>query len=205
MPLDKLHVNTFEITHSRTAAEIDRLAAALAPRVAGITDYTFTHRARLTKPLLGYDAAAVALTYVPAAGEPTAYEGRGREDDGYTYHHLRRDLHGLCRETGVELDQRYTVPSAHLTVARFVGQEDFCSSSSSSSEASSDIDHGKVERYVQALEKINEWLVAEYWPREGEEVREGAEWIVGEEMGLDHRRGTLWYGGGETVRLGRGF
>jgi hypothetical protein len=28
---------------------------------------------------------------------------------------------------------------------------------------------------------------------------------VGEERGLDFRKGTLWYGGGETVRLGVGF
>jgi hypothetical protein len=28
---------------------------------------------------------------------------------------------------------------------------------------------------------------------------------VGQEKGLDCRQGTLWYGGGETIRIGKGF
>lgn len=67
------------------------------------------------------------------------------------------------------------------------------------------VDRGKVKNLVEKIEEINAWLEKEYWPREGEEIRAGGEWIVGEEKGLDCRRGTLWYGGGETVRLGKGF
>jgi hypothetical protein len=32
-----------------------------------------------------------------------------------------------------------------------------------------------------------------------------AEWLVGDGKGLDCREGALWYGGGQTVRLGKGF
>lgn len=67
------------------------------------------------------------------------------------------------------------------------------------------MDREKVRNLVERIEEINAWLEREYWPRGGEEIRAGGEWIVGEEKGLDCRRGTLWYGGGETVRLGKGF
>jgi hypothetical protein len=191
MPLDRLHMNVFEITHSRTEAEIDALESQLSPKVREIVDWTVDHRARLVKPLLGYDSSAVALTFVPAAG------------DGYGYHHLRRDIYDLSASTSVPITSRYTVPSAHLTVARFVDQKDFVGGDGR-------MDSDKVRRWVEVLEGMNEWLQNEYWPGEnpdrGEEgIKKGGEWIVGQEKGLDHRRGTLWYGGGETVMLGRGF
>lgn len=194
MPLDRLHMNVFEITHSRMEAEIDALESQLSSKVREIVNWTFDHRARLVKPLLGYDSSAVALTFVSAAG---------KERDAYGYHHLRRDIYDLCTSTGVPITSRYTVPSAHLTVARFVCQKDFVSGDGR-------IDSKKVRRWVEALEGMNEWLQNEYWASENpdrgeEEIKNGGEWIVGQEKGLDHRRGTLWYGGGETVMLGRGF
>lgn len=84
------------------------------------------------------------------------------------------------------------VPSAHLTIARFVKAQDF-----------------DVEAFVKVIEGVNEWLVGEFWPKgNGEEsgIKEGGEWVVGEERGLEVRKGMLWYGGGgETVVLGEGF
>lgn len=204
MPLDRLHMNVFEITHSRTEAEIDALEAQLAPRAREIVDWTFDHRPRLIKPLLGYDSSAVALTFVPAAGDSLHVGVRDVGDgDTFTYHHLRRDIYSLCTSTGVPITSRYTVPSAHLTVARFVTQQDFVGRDGS-------IDTKKVRMWVEALDGINEWLMTEYWPEEEDwnaqiGIKRGGEWIVGQENGLDHRRGTLWYGGGETVMLGRGF
>ena len=90
-----------------------------------------------------------------------------------------------------------------------------------------------MERWVKEIEGVNEWLKGELWPRgeggklrrgrpegdaegvgeeggagmEGEQewIPEGGEWVVGEGKGLDLRKGVLWYGGGETVRLGKGF
>jgi vesicle-fusing ATPase len=193
MPPDRLHMNVFEITHSRTASDISGLETQLAPRVPEIVNWTFHHRARLVKPLLGYDASAVALTFVPA---------NGTDGDEYSYHHLRRDLYDLCTSTGVPITSRYTVPSAHLTIARFMNQADFSSSQDR-------LDLSKITAWVDWLKGINEWLRAEYWPKESDgsvgEIKGGGEWIVGQEKGLDHRRGTLWYGGGETVMIGKGF
>lgn len=67
------------------------------------------------------------------------------------------------------------------------------------------VDRERVGKLVERIEEVNAWLEREYWPREGERVKDGGEWVVGEEKGLDCRKGTLWYGGGETVRLGKGF
>ncbi|KAI4091967.1 MAG: hypothetical protein LQ344_003785 [Seirophora lacunosa] len=188
MPLPNLHMTALEITFSLTAPEIDALVAQMAPAIPALTDYTHAHRARLVMPQLSYDTAAIALSFVPAAGE----------DDAYSYHHLRRDLFDLARATGVQVASRYVVPSAHLTVARFVGQEDVSGSEG-------EVDRGKVERLVECIEGINADLREEWWPpKDG--IREGGgQWVVGQEKGLDCRKGVLWYGGGETVRLGKGF
>jgi len=196
MPLNRLHMNVFEITHSRTAEEIDTLEAQLSPKVSQIVDWTFDHRARLVRPLLGYDSSAIALTYVPAAGESLGEDQRER--DRYSYHHLRRDICDLCMQTGVPITSRYTVPSAHLTVARIVSQRDYI-------RADGRPDPSKMQKWVTALEEINDWLRREYWPKDNEHVKNGGEWIVGQEKGLDHRRGTLWYGGGKTIILGKGI
>jgi hypothetical protein len=61
----------------------------------------------------------------------------------------------------------------------------------------------KMELFIKEIERINQWLEEEFWPKNERNI-EGA-WIVGQEKGLDFRQGTLWYGGGNTVRLGKGF
>ncbi|TKA73875.1 hypothetical protein B0A55_04480 [Friedmanniomyces simplex] len=197
MPPENLHMTALEITHSLTAPEIDALVAQMLPHVAEITDYTLQHRARLVKPLLSYDAQALALSFVPAAGEPSGHGSAPPKDD-YSYHHLRRDLHAQASTTGVKVASRYVIPSAHLTIGRFITKRDF-------ETAEGEVDRAKVEQLVETIEGINSWLRAEYWPRENG-VGEGGEWVVGEEKGLEFRKGALWYGsGGETVRLGKGF
>jgi vesicle-fusing ATPase len=195
MPIDCLHMTTLEMTHSRTERKIEELVAAMKPSIPKIVDYTYEHRARLIKPLVGYDAAAFALTFVPAAGEGLS-NGRTLKDDQYTYHHLRRDVYGLCEATSVEVDSRYTVPSAHLTLGRFINPNDFMQPDGTQN----------MEKIITKIEEINEWLRQEYWPETGDSaIKDGGEWIVGEEKGLNCRKGTLWYGGGETVQLGKGF
>lgn len=102
------------------------------------------------------------------------------------------------------------VPSAHITIGRFLTQNDHDSQE-------------KMEAWVREIEAVNEWLEGELWPRameRGEEggagkerghcgqrewIPEGGEWVIGEGKGLCLRKGVLWYGGGETVRLGKGF
>ena len=165
--------------------------------------------------MLSYDTSALALSFVPAAGEPLSHSQQPAAavpaspdtpptsaDDEYTYHHLRRDLFDLAsNKAGVDVASRYVVPSAHLTVARFVTQEDIFIS-----EENETPDPGKVERLLETIDSINEDLKKKYWAEEGEGgMAEGGGWIVGQEKGLDCCRGTLWYGDGERVHLGRGF
>lgn len=196
MPPDSLHMTVLEITHSLTATEINALVAQMRTGVPQITNYTLSHRARLVKPSLSYDAQAIALSFLPAAGEPSA-ANRGAADDTYTYHNLRRDLFDLASATGVTVASRYVVSSSHVTVSRFIDSSDF-------ETPDGKVDHGRMIELVKVVDEINEWLESEYWPR-NDGIKEGGEWIVGEEKGLDFRQGALWYGGGETVRLGKGF
>ncbi|KAF3197136.1 transport between ER and Golgi ATPase protein [Orbilia oligospora] len=224
MPPPNLHTTVLEITHSRTPEYIADLVKTMRPSLQSIVDHTYTHRAKLVKPMLSFDGSACAISFVPAA---PAGEGKDNGKDShnynYTYHHLRRDLYDLSKESGVEIDSRYTVPSAHITIARFITTEDHVPSqlavgetaepeaiaSATSILADSSqpdlratipavkIEKSKMEKWVESLDEINQWL-SEY---EGD----GAEWIVGEEKGLDCRIGRLWYGGGETVVLGKGI
>jgi hypothetical protein len=193
-----MHLTALEITHSLTDPEIHAIISRMGPAsIATMTDYTFSHRARLIKPMLSYDGSALALSFLPAAGEglplsASSSSERSQEDDRFTYHHLRRDLFNIAKATGVSIDSRYVVPSSHITLGRFLTQDDHDSPE-------------KMERFIKKIEEINAWLEEEYWPKDGGERREDGEWIVGQGKGLDFREGTLWYGGGNTVRIGKGF
>jgi len=198
MPPECMHLTALEITHSLTDPEIQAIISRMGPAsIATMTDYTFSHRARLIKPMLSYDGSALALSFLPAAGEglplsASSSSERSQEDDRFTYHHLRRDLFNIAKATGVNIDSRYVVPSSHITLGRFLTQDDHDSPE-------------KMERFIKKIEEINAWLEEEYWPKDGGERREDGEWIVGQGKGLDFREGTLWYGGGNTVRIGKGF
>lgn len=194
MPPMSLHMTALEVTHSLTAPDIDALVEQMKKHISDIANFTNDHRARLVKPMVSYDAQALALSFLPASGEPGASE----HDDGYTYHHLRRDLFTQVSATGVKVASRYVIPSAHLTIGRFITKKDFAA-------ADGGVDHAKVEKLVATIEEINEWLQREYWPSENG-IKEGGEWVVGAERGLTCRKGTLWYGeGGETIYQGKGF
>ncbi|KAF2495115.1 AAA-domain-containing protein [Lophium mytilinum] len=194
MPQDCLHMTALEMTHSRTNEEIEKLVQAMRPSLQSITDYTFDHRARLVKPMIGFDASALALSFVPAAGEGSV-DSQSADRDEYTYHHLRRDLFKLCSATGVPVDSRYVVPSSHLTIGRFINISD-------TSDDEGNPDPSKMKTLVEKIEEINQWLEGEYWPESvGAEIKDGGEWTVGEEKGLNCRMGTLWYGGGESTSV----
>ena len=188
MPPDNLHLTIVEMAHSKTPEEIAKMRAMMRSKIPEICEHACKQPARLVKPLLGYDAAAIALSFLPAAGEdlPPWVE----HDDGYTYHHLRRDIHELCESTGVEIASRYVLPSAHLTVARFVNQDLY--------------QQKKIPALIETLEKINEDLRGEFWGngRGAESVT--AQWLVGEERTVDCRVGTVWYGGGESEYASKG-
>lgn len=94
----------------------------------------------------------------------------------------------------MEIASRYVVPSAHITLSRFVTTRDF-------EDGDERYDASKMQAFIDKIEEINRWLQQEYWDG-GEHDNE---WLVGEEKGLDCRAGTLWYGDGETVEIGKGF
>lgn len=161
-------------------------------------------RARLVKPMVSFDAAALALSFVPAAGEVATDQGMKPQDDAFTYHHLRRDLHAAITESGVTVGSRYIVPSAHLTVARFNTPNPFDLNNELDAEAGRRSEYR--ERLMKQVDAINTWLTENFWAGSDSNgiatVKEG-EFVVGTEKGLDFHKGTLWYGGGELVYLGK--
>lgn len=177
MPLDNLHLTVLEIAHSRTRPEIDAITSLLRPTLQATVNLPLSpeHRAVLIRPLLSFDCAALAISFVPEAASAESH---------YTYHHLRRDFYQAAVDCGVAIGSRYTVPSAHVTVARFVtagGVECW--------------DPRRREEWVRGIERINAWIEREWTGR----VR----WVVGEERGVEFRRGLLWYGGGNAVAVGK--
>ncbi|ROT41210.1 hypothetical protein SODALDRAFT_307810 [Sodiomyces alkalinus F11] len=181
MPQHRMHMTTLEVTHSKTPEEIAALVATMRSAIPYITSFTYSHRPRLVKPMISYDLSAFAVSFLPA-------DGGG---DAYTYHHLRRDVFDLARSTGVAIESRYQVPSAHITLGRFLTDEDHRTPE-------------QREAWVRAIDDINRWLEEEVWDDEGRGQFCG-EWVVGQEKGLDARCGALWYGGGRTINLGQGF
>ena len=198
MPQDCLHITVLEVTHSRKAEEIQQLVEQFKDKAPPIMDYTFSHRTRLVKPFIGYDGSALAMSFVPAAGEGLAPD-RNVDDEKLTYHHLRRDVFGLCRDAGLHVDSRYVVPSSHMTICRFIDPKDFEDENGSPSPR-------KMAAFIEKIEEINNWLEKDFWPEHnGGRIPDGGEFNVGEEQGLICRRGRLWYGGGESVHCGKGY
>ncbi|EIN06647.1 hypothetical protein PUNSTDRAFT_71911 [Punctularia strigosozonata HHB-11173 SS5] len=191
MPPANLHTTALEMVYSVTEKEISAIMAIIGPAIGQMTDYTLTHRTRLAKPMLAYDVGGVALTLVPAAGEgreERSEDTEAEDDDAYTYHHLRRDLFDLCCSTGHIITSRYVVPSAHITIGRFITDIDFVLSSEDRKP-----DTVKVKRWVDTVDEINDWLQSEYWPANSD-IRAGGEWIVGEGVPLELGAGRVWYG-----------
>ncbi|TID22068.1 RNA ligase/cyclic nucleotide phosphodiesterase [Venturia nashicola] len=188
MPSHSQHMTVLEITHSKTAPEIASLKESLSsiiPDITNISSLNPAKRARLVKPFIGYDASALALSFLPVASE--------KEEDRYSYHHLRRDIFALASQK-VKIESRYIVPSAHITIGRFIDPSDFAPE-----------DPSQIEKLVKVIDDMNTWLTDEFWPKEDGTIKEGGEWRIGEEKGLDCRFGTLWYGGGESIMVGNGF
>lgn len=199
MPIYRMHLTVLEVAFSKTPQEIEALISTIRPAIPSIVSHTHRHRARLVKPFVSYDLSAFALSFLPASGEPPLSPAPMGVDlpaehitagDGYTYHHLRRDVFDQVQAAGIEVGSRYQVPSAHITLGRYLSEADHDTPA-------------KRQKWIAAIDEVNEWLSAEIWDKNDAEFT--GEWIVGQERGLDARNGTLWYGGGRTIQLGEGF
>ncbi|CAJ0539593.1 hypothetical protein HG530_013449 [Fusarium avenaceum] len=198
MPSHRMHMTALEVAFSKTPQEIAAYVSTLRPSIPDIVNYTYSHRSRLVKPMVSYDLSAFALSFLPASGEqslsppltePVATDGI-TQGDNYTYHHLRRDVYDKVQAGGVVVGSRYQVPSAHITLGRYLNHDD----------------HDTPEKraaWVKAIDEINAWLEKEVWDNPDSEYN--GEWLVGHERGIDARNGALWYGGGKTIMLGEGF
>ncbi|KAJ5707142.1 RNA ligase/cyclic nucleotide phosphodiesterase [Penicillium malachiteum] len=200
MPPENLHTTVLEVAHSLTKEQIDNLVHILQSSEnmspAQIAEYPLTHQARLVKPMISFDSAAMALSFVPAAGEASNEQGNSeRNTDQYTYHHLRGDMFDMVRQAGIQVASRYIYPSAHLTIARFINQNGFVVKGAEGSE----VDRSRVKLLIDRINEVNKKLESEFWPRVDESIPNGGEWVVGRDRGFVIQRGRLWYGGGENV------
>lgn len=199
MPPGNLHTTVLEVAHSLTESQINELVQTLksSNTVTGadISGYPLKHKSRLLKPMVSFDASALALSFVPAAGE-SSVGGSDGHDDRFSYHHLRRDIFDLVRQTGLPVASRYIVPSAHVTIARFINHEGFRVKNASGGE---EIDVSRVKSLIDRVDRINEVLQKRYWPQDDGGYLEEGEWVVGQDQELVIRKGRLWYGGGQDV------
>lgn len=193
-------MTTLEMLPARSLSEVEEFENFLkehAP-LQDIVNYTLTHRARLVHPIVSYDASALAFSFIPAV-EETDHDVGGKVKHGYSYQHLRSDLYNIVTEAGCELEARYTVPSAHVTIARFVRP---VGRSENESEEPS-LFRNRAHELAAAIEDINQELKSDDWKRFGNPSR--GEWVVGQEQGLELMKGRSWYGKGESVVIGEGF
>ncbi|KAK7204511.1 RNA ligase/cyclic nucleotide phosphodiesterase [Myxozyma melibiosi] len=170
MPQNCLHMTALEIVHSKPDSYVNSVVAQLQPHL----DHLLAPLPAplLVKPILSYDQNALAISFVPE-------EHSSSQSDWYTYQHYRRDLCDIVqRKAGITVDSRYHFPSAHVTIARFVKPLS-----------------GPVEKWIDALDAINEWIASS-------ETTKNIRWVVGEERGSECRCGLIWYGGGRAEGIG---
>ncbi|KAJ5730087.1 RNA ligase/cyclic nucleotide phosphodiesterase [Penicillium malachiteum] len=202
MPSENLHTTVLEVAHSLTKEQIGNLVHILESSEkmspAQIVEYPLTHQAPLLKPMISFDSAAMALSFVPAAGEASNEQGNaGSHSDQYTYHHLRGDVFDMVRQAGIPVASRYIYPSAHLTIARFINHDGFSVKGTEGNE----VDRSRVKLLIDRITEINQKLENEFWPRVDGSIPDGGEWIVGRDRGFVIQRGRLWYGGGDSETL----
>ncbi|KAL1679774.1 RNA ligase/cyclic nucleotide phosphodiesterase [Schizophyllum commune] len=181
-PASNMHITLLELVVAKTKMDVEetiqKLGSEMVERLVG---YPKAHPTRLLRPRLNIDLGGLALSFVPEAGRMQ----EAAKDPPYTYLHMRRDLYALAGEAGITPQARYAVPSAHITLARFVSDEDFVAPTDQEKEKEAAGE--KVAEFVQLVDAINLELGA------SELV-----WTAGE-AGVELRRGRTWYGGGDVV------
>ncbi|KAL1701938.1 RNA ligase/cyclic nucleotide phosphodiesterase [Schizophyllum commune] len=181
-PASNMHITLLELVVAKTKLDVEEVIQKLGSGVIEqLVGYPKAHPTRLVRPRLNIDLGGLALSFVP--------EARGNEGVAevapYTYLHMRRDLYALAGEAGITPQARYAVPSAHITLARFVSEEDFVARTEQEKEKEAAGE--KVAEFVRLVDAINEELGAS-----------DLVWTVGE-AGVELRRGKTWYGGGDVV------
>ena len=201
-------MTVLEMANSQTAPEIEAIVSQLqgSDLIPAQCDYMSTHPPRLIKPVVNYDTTAMALSFVPAAGEGGSSQPRSLDDDTYSYHHLRRDFYDRIADTGIDVMSRYITPSAHITIARFITQEGFLLEHPGSD--GSQVDRGQLKALVEKIEHINQKLQQKYWPNQDRDstsstVTSKGEWLVGREKGVELCGGPSWYGEGKVFPIRR--
>ena len=201
-------MTVLEMANSQTAPEIEAIVSQLqgSDLIPAQCDYMSIHPPRLIKPVVNYDASAMALSFVPAAGEGGSSQPRSLDDDTYSYHHLRRDFYDRIADTGIDVMSRYITPSAHITIARFITQEGFLLEHPGSD--GSQVDRGQLKALVEKIEHINQKLQQKYWPNQDRDstsstVTSKGEWLVGREKGVELCGGPSWYGEGKVFPIRR--
>ena len=180
MPRESLHITVQEVVTSTTRMAVESLIQSIGVyHLEHMVHYPADKGVRLGKPFLSFDKAGLAVSFLSIEG------GRDRS---YTYHHLRRDLWGMLRRRGIEASSRYLVPSAHLTVGRFIGVEPVGIGSVAK----------EMKKWIKVIDEINDWL-----EKYGEQYMHGDDgegqsfWEI--DTPLDLRKGLTWYGEGQKV------
>ncbi|KAI5894755.1 uncharacterized protein SCHCODRAFT_02534933 [Schizophyllum commune H4-8] len=181
-PASNMHITLLELVVAKTTTDVEETIQKLgSDLIEQLVGYPKAHPTRLAHPRLNADLGGLALSFLPEA-RGTCQDA---EDAPYTYLHMRRDLYALAGGAGVTPQARYAAPSAHITLARFVSEEDFVALAGP--EAEREPAKEKAAKFLRLVDTINEELQAS-----------DLAWTVGE-AGVELRRGRTWYGGGDVV------
>lgn len=125
----------------------------------------------LTRPMVSFDSAGIALSFVPAVAKR-----------GSTYHDLRNELQKLALMSPIEIDTCYTAATAHIAIARFIRQP-FVTDLSAGSVMTGAV---KARKFLDLIGDINRELEETLWPEFA--------WNLVEEHGLEVQMGYLKFG-----------
>lgn len=178
MPRECLHLSALEIIHSAPAESVVSQLSLLRPYIRDILN-PVGNCPILMRPLVCFDSSALALTFVPVDQPSTKRSVTGVDSDEkdarYSYTHYRATLYDtVTKVAGVPVESRYQVPSAHVTIARFINE----------------LSPAAIDALLLEINQINEWLDATFGDP-------GAfAWRIGQERATECRCGRIWYGGG---------
>lgn len=181
MPRTCLHLSALEISHSVPLDTVMANMELLRPHINKFLD-PIGNAPVLMRPLICFDSSALALTFVPlnqaTKKQPGSYGVHADEQDAqYSYTHYRASLYETATKVaGVDVKSRYQVPSAHVTIARFIQE----------------LSPDAVGSLLDEIEAINAWLEAEY------SDPSTFAWRIGKGRATECRYGRIWYGGGES-------